>query len=85
MGSGGQCRQCIALPQYDDIRVASKGLYWVQVGGKANDEGYIEGGQWGLVDSLGNVLLGRSMTLLKVPQGVCTGYRWAVKQTMMGI
>ncbi|MBK9489075.1 MAG: WG repeat-containing protein [Haliscomenobacter sp.] len=44
-------------PQYDDIRVASKGLYWVQVGGKANDDGYIEGGQWGLVDSLGNVLL----------------------------
>ena len=33
------------------------GLYRVQVGGKSNDDGDIVGGQWGLVDSLGKVLI----------------------------
>ena len=44
-------------PQYDAIENASKGLYWVQVGGKANANGFLVGGHWGLVDSVGHVLL----------------------------
>ena len=44
-------------PLYDALESASKGLYRVNVGGKANDDGYLVGGQWGLVDSVGQVLI----------------------------
>ncbi|MBK9489074.1 MAG: WG repeat-containing protein [Haliscomenobacter sp.] len=57
MGLVDRCRDVLLKPQYDAIESASKGLYRVNVGGKPNSFGKLQGGQWGLVDSVGNVLL----------------------------